>query len=111
MKRLILLAIACFFITLLNAQHTGTYSNPLNVQFGDPYILRTTTGKYYMYGTGAGAKNGFAAYSSDNLVDWKQEGQVYFGDNKNGWESTLTGLRKYMNETANTICSTAPSGK
>lgn len=85
MKRIVLFALACLFVTLLYAQNTGTYSNPLNVQFGDPYILRTTTGKYYMYGTGAGAKNGFAAYSSDNLIDWKQEGQVYFGNNKNGW--------------------------
>lgn len=59
--------------------------NPIDVKFGDPYILRTSSGKYYMYGTGAGAKNGFVAYSSDDLKDWKREGQVYFNDNKNGW--------------------------
>ncbi len=55
------------------------------MQFGDPYILRTAGGKYYMYGTGAGAENGFVAYSSNDLKSWKREGQVYYGNNKNGW--------------------------
>lgn len=66
------------------ARAKTTYSNPLNVQFGDPYVLYTG-GTYYMYGTGAGADKGFAAYSSKDLVSWKPEGQVYFHDNKNGW--------------------------
>ncbi|MCH5714808.1 glycoside hydrolase family 43 protein [Niabella hibiscisoli] len=84
-KRFSLLALAFFLLSVLYAQDSKTFSNPLDVQFGDPYILRAASGKYFMYGTGAGAKNGFAAYSSDDLVDWKREGQVYFGDNKNGW--------------------------
>jgi len=62
----------------------ATFSNPLPVQFGDPYVLYTG-GTYYMYGTGGGAEKGFAAYSSKDLVNWKTEGQVYFHDNKNGW--------------------------
>jgi beta-xylosidase len=62
----------------------ATFSNPLKVQFGDPYVLYTG-GRYYMYGTGGGAEKGFAAYSSTDLVNWKEEGQVYFHDNKNGW--------------------------
>lgn len=62
----------------------ATFTNPLPVQFGDPYVLYTGD-TYYMYGTGGGAKNGFAAYSSKDLVHWKPEGQVYFHDNKNGW--------------------------
>lgn len=61
-----------------------TFTNPLNVQFGDPYVLYTG-GTYYMYGTGAGADKGFATYSSKDLVNWTAEGQVYFHDNKNGW--------------------------
>ena len=36
-----------------------TYSNPLSVQFGDPYVLLASDGRYYMYGTGAGAVDGF----------------------------------------------------
>jgi beta-xylosidase len=62
----------------------ATFSNPLQVQFGDPYVLYTG-GRYYMYGTGGEAEKGFAAYSSTDLVNWKEEGQVYFHDNENGW--------------------------
>ncbi|WP_110052772.1 glycoside hydrolase family 43 protein [Chitinophaga sp. S165] len=96
MKRLIhILAGASLMLTLSNKgfaqsekQATGaTYQNPLPVEFGDPYVLKTKSGKYYMYGTG-GAKNGFAAYSSDDLIHWKNEGQVYYASNKNGWSDS-----------------------
>ena len=63
---------------------TATFSNPLPVPLGDPYILYTQ-GTYYLYGTGAGADKGFAAYSSKDMVNWKREGQVYFYDNPQGW--------------------------
>ncbi len=91
----IILHLLCFLIVLflystLTAQTTkvaskirSTFSNPLSVQLGDPYVLHTGN-TYYMYGTG-GADKGFAAYSSTDLVHWKKEGQVYFHDNKNGW--------------------------
>ncbi len=62
----------------------ATFTNPLPVAFGDPYILQTR-GMYYMYGTGGGADKGFMTYSSPDMVNWKAEGQVYFHDNKNGW--------------------------
>ena len=62
------------------------YKNPLQVQFGDPYIMFDKQSKiYYMYGTGGGAKNGFAAYSSMDLVNWKSEGQVYIGNKPDAW--------------------------
>ncbi|MEA4919185.1 glycoside hydrolase family 43 protein [Proteiniphilum sp.] len=61
-----------------------TYSNPLPVTFGDPFILSASDGKYYMYGTG-GMEKGFGAYSSDNLVDWHFEGQVYSGNQPGSW--------------------------
>ena len=64
-----------------------TYENPLAVALGDPYVLHVKGDRYYMYGTGAGAKHGFSAYSSTDLVNWNNEGQVYFGNNKNGWGS------------------------
>ena len=67
-----------------------TYTNPLQVQFGDPYVLYSQE-TYYMYGTGGGAKKGFAAYSSKDLVNWKPEGQVYFHDNRNGWSDPKAG--------------------
>ena len=62
----------------------GTFSNPIPVQFGDPYVLQAN-GKYYMYGTGGGAKDGFAAYESMDLVNWKSLGQVYFGKTETSW--------------------------
>ena len=62
-----------------------TYSNPLSVQFGDPYVLLASDGLYYMYGTGAGAVDGFCAYSSDDLIHWKSEGQVYRGNTHDSW--------------------------
>lgn len=61
-----------------------TFSNPLAVEFGDPYVLHTKD-MYYMYGTGAGADKGFVAYSSRDMVNWKREGQVYFHNNQRGW--------------------------
>ena len=61
-----------------------TYKNPLPVAFGDPYVLQDGI-TYYMYGTGGGAEKGFASYSSTDLINWKFEGQVYYGNNENGW--------------------------
>lgn len=56
---------------------TVMYQNPLNIQkIGDPYILKTSAGKYYCYPTSA-INDGFKAWSSDNLTDWKDEGFVY----------------------------------
>ncbi len=71
------------------AQHTDTvksltYKNPLPVALGDPFVLQDSA-EYYMYGTGGGAENGFASYSSKDLINWKYEGQVYYGNNENGW--------------------------
>jgi len=63
-----------------------TYSNPLPVSLGDPYVFLASDGKYYMYGTDESGKlEGFGAYSSDNLIDWKYEGSVYKGNTTNSW--------------------------
>lgn len=81
-----------FFLPESNAQSKSspatTYTNPLSVAFGDPYVLRTKDGKYYMYGTGGSADKGFAAYSSTELINWKDEGQVWHFNNPNGWSDT-----------------------
>lgn len=76
-----------FYGSSLFAQPGTTYQNPLSVSFGDPYILQDE-GKYYMYGTGGGATNGFAAYSSTDLVNWQHEGQVFYASNANGWSDS-----------------------
>ena len=49
------------------------YQNPLPMAFGDPFLLKASDGKYYMYGTGR-VSNGFKVYSSDDLVTWTDEG-------------------------------------
>ena len=89
-QKLLLSILSCFLLVNLSCQTASTekketFTNPLNVKFGDPYVLRISDGRYFMYGTGGGAKKGFSAYSSTDLVNWKAEGQVYFGNNKNGW--------------------------
>ena len=71
---------ACSQPTKKEEETAATYSNPIDVEFGDPYILDNGDGTYYMYGTGGGAKDGFATYSSTDLINWKFEGQVYTGN-------------------------------
>lgn len=82
---------SCYFSYESRSSVTTTYNdnsfhsdNPVPVAFGDPFILKDGN-TYYMYGTGGGAKNGYAAYSSSDLKNWKSEGQVYDANNKNGW--------------------------
>jgi len=79
----------CLFSGYLSAQvpvRQDTYKNPLPVSFGDPYILfDKASDTYYMYGTGGGAKDGFSTYSSKDLINWKNEGQVYFGNRPGAW--------------------------
>lgn len=67
-------------------KHETEYQNPLDVQFGDPYVLLAPDGRYYMYGTSeTGNIDGFEACSSDDLVHWKPEGQVYQGNTPDSW--------------------------
>lgn len=77
-----------FLILFMNSAlygQSGTIKNPLNVKLGDPYIIYDDNmDTYYMYGTG-GVENGFMAYSSKDLQEWKSEGQVYSVDQENSW--------------------------
>lgn len=61
-----------------------SYSNPLDVRFGDPYVLLASDGHYYMYGTG-GVEDGFGCYRSDDLVNWDYQGTVYQGNTPDSW--------------------------
>lgn len=88
LSALVFLLISLYSIpAAAQSTNDSTFSNPLKVAFGDPYVLHSN-GMYYMYGTGSVARPGFAAYSSKDLVHWQPEGQVYFSDNKNGWGDT-----------------------
>lgn len=70
-----------------DSAQTPTYQNPLPVALGDPYVLYApeADGRYYMYGTGGGAKDGFSTYSSADLINWEYEGQVYQGNTEDSW--------------------------
>ena len=50
--------------------------------------------------TGGGAEKWFASYSSTDLINWKFEVYVYYGNNENGWgtgdEFVLTGVVKII---------------
>lgn len=76
---------SCVTRTSTERKQDITYTNPLPVAFGDPYVLLASDSLYYMYGTGAGAVDGFCAYSSPDLVNWKAEGQVYRGNTPASW--------------------------
>ena len=53
-----------------------TYCNPLKITgIGDPFVLRASSGKYYLYATSA--KDGFLCWESDDLVNWENCGYCY----------------------------------
>ena len=83
---LIYLNLIFFFSSCAFTSKDASFCNPLPVSLGDPYVLLASDGKYYMYGTDESGKiDGFEVYSSDNLVDWKLEGQVYKGNTPKSW--------------------------
>lgn len=75
-------------VILLSACHAGpktvSYSNPLRVKLGDPYVLLASDGKYYMYGTDIQEKH-FGCHMSEDLVNWTYQGTVYEGKTPGSW--------------------------
>lgn len=60
-------------------------NNPLDVPFGDPFVLYDDdTDQYYMYGTG-GIENGFVVYASPDLKNWDNQGPVYRNQQEKAW--------------------------
>ncbi len=86
MKHLLLsgLLISLLLVSCKPSKQEIVYTNPLPVSFGDPFILQTETGRYFMYGTSEDIK-GFEVYSSDDLVHWQSEGLVYQGATPDSW--------------------------
>lgn len=80
------IAIFASIIVFSGCTKAVKYSNPLDVRMGDPYVMLASDGKYYMYGTDETGKiEGFGVYSSDDLLNWKFEGQVYRGNASESW--------------------------
>lgn len=67
-------------------KRTATVSNPLPIEFGDPFLLHASDGKYYMYGTSLA--DGFEAYVSTDLQTWTKCGQVYKGAGAGQWNES-----------------------
>lgn len=65
-----------FLLSLLAAGCGGHYTNPLDVAFGDPFVLAASDGRFYMYGTSEGAA-GFRVCVSDDLITWSEAGIAY----------------------------------
>ena len=59
------------------------FENPIDIKFGDPYLIQSK-GVFYLYGT-SNDVNGFRAYSSLDLKQWKDEGVVYQGATEDSW--------------------------
>ena len=72
------------FMSVHSDRYTTTRQNPLPVAFGDPFILKASDGKFYMYGTG-GVQDGFKTCVSDDLVNWTDLGRVYQGNMEGQW--------------------------
>ncbi|MFV0417957.1 MAG: glycoside hydrolase family 43 protein [Dysgonomonas sp.] len=66
------------------AADKASFQNPLPVSFGDPFILKASDGKFYMYGTG-GVTDGFQASVSTDLVHWENLGRIYQGNTADSW--------------------------
>lgn len=79
MKKLLIF----FLPAILFGCDSPAYRNPLDVAFGDPFILHAADGKFYMYGT-SGDIRGFRVCVSDDLVTW-QKGDVVYDGNASAW--------------------------
>lgn len=66
----------------------STYKNPLNIDIGDPYVLREPGRPYYIYGTGGGfngSETAFPTFTSTDLVNWTPVGQTYLRNPADSW--------------------------
>lgn len=87
-KRIAIIFLAFLLVSCAKEKRArDTYfvaNNPVNVQFGDPFILKASDGLFYMYGTSDGIE-GFKAYSSKDLKEWTDQGVVYQGATDSSW--------------------------
>lgn len=90
MKRISIIVVVCMASILASYARRG---NPVLPGFhADPEILYSeNTGRYYIYSTTDGYPGWggwfFTCFSSDNLVDWKDEGTVFDVKQQTTWAS------------------------
>lgn len=84
-KALIVTILSLLLFACSEKQKQSEISNPLPIEFGDPFLVHASDGRYYMYGTSENGLDGFEAYVSDDFVDWKKIGQVYKGGTPEQW--------------------------
>ncbi len=69
----------------------ATYTNPVGITgIGDPFVLRASDGRYYLYASSCDGFIGFKSWVSDDLVNWECLGECYHVDEtvwgeKNFW--------------------------
>ncbi|MCK9222820.1 MAG: glycoside hydrolase family 43 protein [Limnochordia bacterium] len=57
-------------MTAAQTLESVTFSNPIDIGIADPCVIRASDGRFYLYSTG------LSVWSSDDLVNWKHEGNV-----------------------------------
>lgn len=61
------------------------FSNPLDVHnIGDPFILKASDGKFYLYAT-SDADNGFKVWSSEDMIKWKVYPMKAYSKSRETW--------------------------
>lgn len=85
MKRLLVITMLVSFSVLgcSKKEKSVSWTNPLKIELGDPFILYASDGKFYLYGTSG--DQGFKTFSSNNFSEWKDEGMVYHGATNDSW--------------------------
>lgn len=76
MKNYICLLLLCFCLAGCGEKARPVVVETAYLPIADPYVM-SYGGKYYAYGTGGTVEGeGFACFSSDDLINWKREGQA-----------------------------------
>ena len=66
MKKILVCAVAALaLLSCAKKEKSVTYTNPLDVAYGDPFVLHASDGRFYMYGTsGEAGADELASYLS-----------------------------------------------
>lgn len=69
----------------IQPNETLFFSNPINLsQIGDPYIIKSSDGKYFCYPT-SDANNGYKVWVSEDLITWEKQSENVYTKSKTSW--------------------------